>query len=745
MPVTFSFANNTFPFSAWRPEYGKVLNGRVSLDTETTIIRESWQTPNLVLGAAFDGVRGVFIPPIHFEQFIKVHFENEYVFHNASFDLAVISRVLEQTDIYQLVDDLKVWDTRILFKLWTLATKGHTANRKGESSLDNCVSELLGLPLPKDVVDESGKDVRLSFGQFLGKHLSKIPVEYLEYLARDAIATLSVFGELGKRIGDSLTTADNSWGFVNDGWLSDQCSRWGPLTHHIQLKASIVLDQVAKLGIGVDSTKVAELVSSVESRQSELRTSLRESGWIVEGKGSGKSLQQVIKRLEQKNPNLSFPRTDTGKYSTDANAIAELKGEVEFFSIFSEFGSNQKLLSTFLKKLSKGRVHPSFDPLIRSGRTSSFGAINSQNLPREDRVRGCLVPSKKHFFIDCDYSTLEMATLSQAVISQFGLFSQMAERINSGQDLHRLVAAQFTGKEADVVSSTERQMAKPINFGKPGGMGCNGLIAYAKSSYGVDLSENEVERLSDSWFELFPEMRPYLERENTLGFDIASLLGLTPHAHYLATGKRGFIEKYESSAGAHEPNEMLGWMGRKTASSNAPSSREGVPYDRANIEFFWSALNQKAYLFKEEQQRQIRSRRPSPDLAKELSKLADLKPCVTATGRIRAKTNYCARRNTLFQGLAADGAKIAMWKLWRAGFKIVNFIHDEFLIEVNDEASPAETAREIQRLMIEGMRSVVPDVKIDVDSSKGKSWAKAELVEIKLHPAPHTGNVPVAT
>jgi hypothetical protein len=62
--------------------------------------------------------------------------------------------------------------------------------------------------------------------------------------------------------------------------------------------------------------------------------------------------------------------------------------------------------------------------------------------------------------------------------------------------------------------------------------------------------------------------------------------------------------------------------------------------------------------------------------------LVDREPVFTLTGRLRANASYCARHNTVFQGLAADGAKLALWLLWRAGYRIVNFIHDEVLIEI---------------------------------------------------------------
>jgi len=87
----------------------------------------------------------------------------------------------------------------------------------------------------------------------------------------------------------------------------------------------------------------------------------------------------------------------------------------------------------------------------------------------------------------------------------------------------------------------------------------------------------------------------------------------------------------------------------------------------------------------------------------------------TLTGRKRGNTTYCAEKNTPFQGLSADGAKIALYELDKQGFKVVGFVHDEIICEVKIEE--AEEMLVIQeRIMIDSMRSVIPDIRISVES-----------------------------
>ena len=96
----------------------------------------------------------------------------------------------------------------------------------------------------------------------------------------------------------------------------------------------------------------------------------------------------------------------------------------------------------------------------------------------------------------------------------------------------------------------------------------------------------------------------------------------------------------------------------------------------------------------------------------------------TSTGRVRANAGYCQQRNTPFQGLAADGAKLALWELRQAGYRLVNFIHDEVLIEVPETADLVAEVERVREIMIAAMREVVPDVKVDVECAVLRSWSK---------------------
>ena len=66
-----------------------------------------------------------------------------------------------------------------------------------------------------------------------------------------------------------------------------------------------------------------------------------------------------------------------------------------------------------------------------------------------------------------DYSAIELATLAQVCYSTFG-YSEMRNRINAGEDLHRYYASIMNNCAIEDVTKQQRQEAKAANFGFPG-------------------------------------------------------------------------------------------------------------------------------------------------------------------------------------------------------------------------------------------------------------------------------------
>ena len=96
----------------------------------------------------------------------------------------------------------------------------------------------------------------------------------------------------------------------------------------------------------------------------------------------------------------------------------------------------------------------------------------------------------------------------------------------------------------------------------------------------------------------------------------------------------------------------------------------------------------------------------------------------TVGGRIRANSSYCSACNYPFQGQASDGAKKALWYLFMERFKVVDFIHDEVIVEIPDDDTREANRLRIEFLMVEAMKETCPDVLIAVEGSMMYRWYK---------------------
>lgn len=128
------------------------------------------------------------------------------------------------------------------------------------------------------------------------------------------------------------------------------------------------------------------------------------------------------------------------------------------------------------------------------------------------------------------------------------------------------------------------------------------------------------------------------------------------------------------------------------------------------------------------------------------------------TKRYRGQATYCARCNNGFQALGADAAKRAAWLICKAQYvgdafataaqmraaadragllvagnspllnsRTVAFIHDEFIIEVDDGPTAHDAAYELARLMAAGANEYLPDVPIPMSKMEPllmRRWSK---------------------
>jgi hypothetical protein len=149
--------------------------------------------------------------------------------------------------------------------------------------------------------------------------------------------------------------------------------------------------------------------------------------------------------------------------------------------------------------------------------------------------------------------------------------------------------------------------------------------------------------------------------------------------------------------------------------------KDGMPYSQACIDGVWSLVkrlntNQTiATLFNDP------FLDKSPD--NEVLYLALFgSPVCTLTGRVRHLVKFTQSRNTPFSGLAADGAKLALWNLTMVGYKLVAFIHDEIVVELPETSDLEKERKVIEHIICESMKVVTGTIPIACTTKVGRTW-----------------------
>lgn len=621
----------------------------VAFDTETWLITPGRLAPPLVCLSWAEGDRAELVSAQHAPAFIRPLLQSPHVHlvgHNVAFDFGVLCA--RDPGLIPLVFAAyaagRIHDTSIREKLIKLAVGELSTDFSGTGkqtsfSMAACFQRRFNVDLSAD----KGEDAwRMRYKELDGVPLEEWPPEAASYAIEDARRTLQLFQAQAN--DDSPVVLRDPPCVINEA--EQVAAAWG-------------LHLAGVWGIRTDPQAVVRLGRELDEQSAAFTARLKTHG-ILRADGT-KDMKLIRQRVEE-SLGEDAPRTEKGAISTDRECL--MRTGHEGLMALAEVGAVEKLRTTYVPVLLQGTelpINPSWNPLVESGRTSCR-APNLQNLPRKGGVRECFVPRDGYLFASADYSTLELCALAQVCLDTIG-WSNMAEAIRAGQDLHVQMAATLLGitydeayarhKKKDPIVKEMRQLSKAANFGLPGGLGVQTFLAYAWATYQVKLADDPVEaeargkQIKAQWLETWPEMRQYFAN---------------------VSDKLAMRDSFDLT--------------------------------------------------------QIRS------------------------GRVRGGVGYTDGCNSYFQGLAADGAKAALFliqqecytgfsELWKGpeisplyNSRMVAFIHDEFILEVPARIDLARAAtNRLVDVMVQGMALYIPDVPIKAEPTLMDRWYKeAEAV-----------------
>jgi DNA polymerase-1 len=145
--------------------------------------------------------------------------------------------------------------------------------------------------------------------------------------------------------------------------------------------------------------------------------------------------------------------------------------------------------------------------------------VNLQQVPRGDLTRGIFGAPPGSYFVEFDYSQVELRVAAFLAREQ-----TMLHLYATGQDIHTAMAMRMTGKPwhggkcdcGGCVTGDERKKAKAVNFGFLYGMGWPKFVSTAWENYGIRVTEEEAQAFRRSFFDQFPGLVAWHARQRRL-------------------------------------------------------------------------------------------------------------------------------------------------------------------------------------------------------------------------------------
>jgi DNA polymerase-1 len=267
----------------------------------------------------------------------------------------------------------------------------------------------------------------------------------------------------------------------------------------IECRALPAITWMANAGVPFDSEGWRNCLDDKEAALRRLRANLDDlapdppgsEGW------NWNSPKQVIDAFRLLGVKLSDTKGETLARSEHPLAKALL-----------EYRKTSKLVGTYgpnlLKFVEGGRIYGSWwQNGAGTGRMAS-SSPNLQNLPPE--VRRYVKAPAGRVLVVADYSQVELR-----IAAKISRDKRMLAAFANDEDIHTITARSLTGREE--VTKQERKLAKAVNFGLLYGMTPGGLRNYARASYGIEMTKEEAERYWREYFETYPGLRAWHDRE----------------------------------------------------------------------------------------------------------------------------------------------------------------------------------------------------------------------------------------
>jgi len=317
-----------------------------------------------------------------------------------------------------------------------------------------------------------------------------------------------------------------------------------------ELQISQILFEMEHRGVHIDRAYLDRIGPEMEAKIKECAdTIFQQIGYVFNLDSDGELINALQKSgcTLRKLTKASYERKEQGDtdkpltYSVDRIVLEELASKYEFAALILEYRSLKKLKSTYrdtiLEKLdSKDNLHPQFNQVVRTGRMSSSGGVNCQNIPAKDKRirRAFITPDNDHLMVFIDYSQIELRLLAE--MSQDPKMLSCYPKEGEGLDVHSLTCAEaimgmsyddFLSMRSDNSAHNPatdicecrsckadfyRKIAKVVNFGIPYGVGPTSLQTQISTPQ-RPITLDQCNEYIESWFNRYKGVKKWIDNE----------------------------------------------------------------------------------------------------------------------------------------------------------------------------------------------------------------------------------------
>lgn len=211
-------------------------------------------------------------------------------------------------------------------------------------------------------------------------------------------------------------------------------------------------------------------------------------------------------------------KTGTGANSTDAEVLQELSEKSEVPGLILDIRQKSKIKNTYLDKIipqldKDSHLRTGFNLHgTTSGRLSSSGKLNMQQLPRDNPiVKGCIKARPGHKIVAMDLTTAEVYVA--AVLADD---KALMDVFRSGGNFHSTIAKTVfklpcAVEDVAALHSVERQAAKAVTFGIMYGAGARKISQEVTKSSGTFFSPTEAQEVIDDYFKTFHKLKAWIK------------------------------------------------------------------------------------------------------------------------------------------------------------------------------------------------------------------------------------------